>query len=46
MKQRLSFGFSGLYSAAQTIELVKMSEDAGLESVWIAEDYFDAGGFS
>lgn len=46
MKQRLSFGFSGLYSAAQTIELVKMSEDAGLESVWVAEDYFDAGGFS
>ena len=46
MKQRLSFGFSGLYSAAETIELVKMSEDAGLEAVWVAEDYFDAGGFS
>ena len=46
MNNQLSFGFSGIYSASETIELVKMSEDAGLESVWIAEDYFEAGGFS
>lgn len=46
MNKRLSFGFPGIYSAPQTIELVKMSEDEGMESVWISEDYFDAGGFS
>ena len=46
MNAKLSFGFSGLYSVKETIDLVKRSEDAGLESVWVAEDYFDAGGFS
>ncbi len=46
MKPRLSFGFSGIYTATETIRLVKLAEEANLESVWIAEDYFEAGGFS
>jgi 5,10-methylenetetrahydromethanopterin reductase len=46
MIKNLGFGFSGIYSATESIEFVKMCEDAGLDSAWVAEDYFEAGGFS
>ena len=42
----LGFGFSGVYSAERTIALAKSAEAIGLNSVWIAEDYFQGGAFS
>ena len=42
----LGFGFSGVYSAGETIALAKKTEEIGLDSVWIAEDYFQGGAFS
>lgn len=42
----LGFGFSGVYSAAETISFAKASEAIGMDSVWIAEDYFQGGAFS
>ena len=49
MKQNtfhLGFGFSGVYTAQETIDLAKTAEKIGMESVWIAEDYFQGGAFS
>lgn len=43
---RLGFGFSGVHSAEETIGLAKKAEEIGMESVWIAEDYFQGGAFS
>ena len=43
---KLGFGFTGTHPAGETIELVKLAEDAGLDSCWIAEDYFQSGAFS
>ena len=37
---KLGFGFSGVYDASRTIALAKRAEQIGLDSVWIAEDYF------
>ncbi len=42
----LGFGFSGVHHAEKTIALAKKAEEIGLESVWIAEDYFQGGAFS
>ena len=39
MKQNtfhLGFGFSGVYTAQETIDLAKTAEKIGMESVWIA----------
>ncbi len=42
----IGFGFSGVYSASDTIALAKASEAIGMDSVWVAEDYFQGGAFS
>ena len=43
---KLGFGFSGVYDASRTIALAKRAEQISLDSVWIAEDYFQGGAFS
>jgi 5,10-methylenetetrahydromethanopterin reductase len=42
----LGFGFGGVYSAAETIAYAQAAEASGMDSVWIAEDYFQGGAFS
>ena len=42
----LGFGFYGGHPLDTTIRLVEESERAGMDSCWIAEDYFYGGAFS
>ena len=42
----LGFGFYGGHPLDTTIQLVEESEKVGMDSCWIAEDYFYGGAFS
>lgn len=43
---RLGFAISGKRSARDAVEVARQVEAAGLEEVWITEDYFERGAFA
>lgn len=46
MNQVYSFGFSGTHSVTDTLSIVSAAENAGFDTVWVSEDYFQYGAFS
>lgn len=43
---RLGVAPSGRRSAADAVALARMAEDAGLDEVWVSEDYLERGAFA
>jgi 5,10-methylenetetrahydromethanopterin reductase len=43
---RLGVAPSGRRSAADAVELARRAEDAGLDEVWVSEDYLERGSFA
>lgn len=43
---RLGVAPSGRRSAADAVELARRAEDAGLDEVWVSEDYLERGAFA
>jgi len=43
---RIGVAPSGRRSAAEAVELARRAEDAGLDEVWVSEDYLERGAFA